>query len=126
MFKGLSAFGSLLKQAQQMGQRMQELNEELRKRRVTGTAGGEMVEVEANGLLEILACRIQPQLLNPSERELLEDLVTAATNQALAKARQLSAEALKDLGGGMEVPPGLDEAMRKLLGDQGPLGGNTA
>jgi DNA-binding YbaB/EbfC family protein len=124
MFKGLSAFGSLLKQAQQMGQRMQELNEELRKRRVTGTAGGEMVEVEANGLLEILQCRIQPQLMTPADRELLEDLITAATNQALAKARQLSTEALKELGGGLEVP-GLDEAMRKLMGDQGPPGGPT-
>jgi len=124
MFKGLSAFGSLLKQAQQMGQRMRELNEELRKRRVTGTAGGEMVEVEVNGLLEVLRCRIQPQLMNPSDRELLEDLVTAATNQALAKARELSAEALKDLGGGMEVP-GLEDAMRKLMDEQGPHQGTT-
>lgn len=124
MFKGLSALGSLLKQAQQMGQRMRELNEELRKRRATGTAGGEMVEVEVNGLMEVLRCRIQPQLLNPADRELLEDLVTAATNQALAKARDLSADAMKELGGGMEVP-GLEDAMRKLLGDQGPQEGTT-
>lgn len=119
MFKGFSAFGSLLKQAQQMGDRIRELNDELRKRRVTGAAGGEMVEVEVNGMLEVLRCRIQPQLMNESDRELLEDLVAAATNQALSKARQLYAEALKDLGGGLEVP-GLEEAMRKLTGDQGP------
>lgn len=119
MFEGFSAFGSLLKQAQQMGDRLRELNEQLRKRRVTGVSGGEMVEVEANGMLEVLRCRIKPEMMNEADRELLEDLVTAATNQALSKARQLYGEALKDLGGGMEVP-GLDEAMRKLMGDQGP------
>lgn len=124
MFKGLPNLGSLLKQAQQMGDRMRELNEGLRKRRATGAAGGEMVEVEVNGLLEVLQCRIQPQLLNAADKELLEDLVTAATNQALAKARQLYAEALKDLGGGMEVP-GLEEAMRKLMGDQEPPSSST-
>jgi DNA-binding YbaB/EbfC family protein len=124
MFKGLSAFSSIIKQAQQMGQRMRELNDELRKRRVTGTAGGEMVEVEVNGLLEVLRCQIQPQLLNPSDRELLEELVVAATNQALAKARQLSAEAMKELGGGLEVP-GLEDMLGKLLGDQGPQAGTT-
>ena len=124
MFKGLAAFGSLLKQAQQMGDRIRELNEELRKRRVTGAAGGEMVEVEVNGMLEVLRCRIHAQLMNESDRDLLEDLVAAATNQALSKARQLYAEALKDLGGGIEVP-GLEEAMRKLVGDQGPPGETT-
>jgi nucleoid-associated protein EbfC len=119
MFKGFSAFGSLLKQAQQMGDRLRELNDELRKRRVTGTAGGDMVEIEVNGMLEVLRCRIKPELMTESDRELLEDLLTAATNQALSKARQLYGEALKDLGGGIDVP-GLDEAMRKLMGDQGP------
>jgi DNA-binding YbaB/EbfC family protein len=126
MFKGLSAFGSLLKQAQQMGQRMHDMNEELRKRRVTGTAGGEMVEVEVNGLLEVLRCRIQPQLLNSADQELLEDLVVAATNQALAKARQHAAEAMKELGGGLEVPPGMEDLLHKLLGDQGSHEGTTA
>jgi DNA-binding YbaB/EbfC family protein len=126
MFKGLSAFGSLLKQAQQMGQRMRDMNEELRRRRVTGTAGGEMVEVEVNGLLEVLHCRIQPQLLNAADQELLEDLVVAATNQALGKARQLAAEAMKELGGGLEVPPGMVDMLHKLLGEQGPPEGTPA
>jgi hypothetical protein len=120
MFKGFSAFGSLLKQAQQMGDRLRELNDELRKRKVTGVAGGDMVEVDANGMFEVLCCRIKPDLMNEADRELLEDLVRAATNNALAKARQLSAEAVKDLGGGAMDVPGLDEAMRKLMGDQGP------
>jgi nucleoid-associated protein EbfC len=122
MFKGISGLGSILKQAQQVGDRLRHLNEELRKRRVSGSAGGEMVEVEINGLMEVLKVRISPQLLGEGDRELLEDLVAAATNQAIVKARQLYAEALKDLGGGIELPAGLDDAMRKLLDPQSPEG----
>jgi hypothetical protein len=115
MFKGLANLGALLKQAQHIGGRMQELNEELKKRRATGTAGGGMVEIELNGLVEVLRCHIDPQLLAQADRELLEDLITAAVNQAIAKAKQLHAEAVKELTGGLEVP-GLQEAIARLTG----------
>lgn len=105
----------MLKQAQQVGERMQKLTEELKSRRVTGTAGGEMVEVEVNGLQEVLRCRIHPQLLADGDQELLEDLITAAVNQALLKARQLHADAMKEVTGGLEVP-GLADGLSKLLG----------
>ena len=117
MFKGLTGIGSLLKQAQEMGGRMQEINEDLRTRRATGSAGGEMVTVEVNGLNEILGCRIDQQLIDQGDRELLEDLVASAVNQALTKAKELHAEAMKSLTGGMELP-GLDEAMKKLMGGE--------
>jgi DNA-binding YbaB/EbfC family protein len=81
-----------------------------------GTAGGGLVEIEVNGLSEVLKCRIDPSLIEPGERELLEDLIAAATNQAMAKAKQLHAEALKSLTGNMELP-GLEEAMSKLTGN---------
>ena len=61
MFKGLTGLGSLLKQAQEISGRMKGLNEQLRARRATGSAGGGMVEVEVNGLLEVLGCHIDQQ-----------------------------------------------------------------
>ncbi len=115
MFKGFSGIGSLLKQAQEMGGRMQAVNQELKSRRATGSAGGEMVTVEVNGLNEVLGCRIDQQLIDAGDRELIEDLVASAVNQALTKAKELHAEAMRSLTGGMELP-GLDEAMKKLMG----------
>jgi len=115
MFQGLGNLTSLWKQAGQLGGQLEKLGEELRKRHTTGISGGGMVEVEINGALEILRCKLDPQLMAQGDRELLEDLVVAATNQAITKAKQLHAEALKDLTGGMQLP-GIREALEKLSG----------
>jgi hypothetical protein len=117
MFKGLANLGTLLKQAQHIGGRLQELNEELKKRRATGTAGGGMVEIELNGLVEVLRCHIDQQLFSQGDRELLEDLITAAVNQAIAKAKQLHAEAVKELTGGLELPA-VQEAIARFTGTE--------
>lgn len=119
VFGGLGNLGALMKQAKELGGRLQGLNEELKTKRATGSSGGGMVEIEVNGLQEVLACRIDPKLMEQNDRELIEDLVAAAVNQALAKAKQLHADAMKNLTGGMELP-GLDEALAKITGDQGP------
>lgn len=119
MFKGLANLGALLKQAQEFSSRMKGVNDELRTRHATGTAGGGIVEVEINGLMEVLRCRIDPAMVTGGDRELLEDLVTTAVNQAITKAKELHAEALKSAAGGLEVP-GLDEAMQKILGGNTP------
>ena len=66
---------------------MGQITEEMKKRRVTGTAGGGMVEIEVNGLMEVLRCRIDPQLFAQNDRELIEDLVVAAVNQAIAQGQ---------------------------------------
>jgi DNA-binding YbaB/EbfC family protein len=116
MFKGLSNLGALLKQAQQIGGKMQQLGEELKQRRSKGTAGGEMVEVEVNGLLEVLTCRINEQLVREGDRELIEDLLVAAVNSAIAKAKQQHAEAMKRLTGGIELP-GAEDLLAKFLGE---------
>ena len=119
MFKGLLAnLGALLKQAQQIGGQMGQLTEEMKKRRVTGTAGGGMVEIEVNGLMEVLRCRIDPQLFAQNDRELLEDLVVAAVNQAIAKGKQMHADAMRDLTGGLPLPGGLHEALAKFTGTE--------
>lgn len=119
MFKELAGLGALLKQAQEISGRMKGMSEELRGRRATGSAGGGMVEVEVNGLLEVLGCRIDPELVAGGDRELIEDLVTTAFNQAVVKGRQLHAEAMKSLTGGLDLP-GLDEALGKFLGGNVP------
>ena len=119
MFKGLAGLGSLLKHAQEIGGRLQGLNEELRKKRATGSAGGGMVEVEVNGLMEVLDCRIDQSLVDQADRELLEDLMATAINQAVAKSRELHAEAMKEMTGGLEIP-GMDEALNKMLGGGQP------
>lgn len=115
MFKGLGNLASMLKQAQEIGSRMQGLAAELRTQRATGSAGGGLVEVEVNGLSELLKCRIDPSLVEQKDRELIEDLVVAATNQAMEKAKQLHAEAMKNITADLNVQ-GLEEAMSKLTG----------
>jgi DNA-binding YbaB/EbfC family protein len=119
VFKELAGLGSLMKQAREIGGRMQGLNEELRNKRATGSAGGGMVEVEVNGLMEVLDCRIEQSLVDQRDRELLEDLVTTAMNQAVAKSRELHAEAMKEMTGGLEIP-GLNEALGKMMGGSEP------
>ena len=115
MFKGLANLGALLKQAQDISGRMKGLNDELRAHRVTGSAGGGMVEIEVNGVVEALRCRIDQQLMAQADRELLEDLIVTAFNQAVSKAKQVHAETVKSLTGGLEVR-GLDQALSKFLG----------
>jgi DNA-binding YbaB/EbfC family protein len=115
LFKGITNLAGLLKQAQQVGSRLQQVSDELKQRRATGSAGGGMVEVEVNGLGQVLRLTIEPALVEMKDRELLEDLIPAATNQALTKAKELHAEVIKDLTGGMNFP-GLDEVLAKVTG----------
>jgi DNA-binding YbaB/EbfC family protein len=115
LFKGITNLAGLLKQAQQVGSRLQQVSDELKQRRATGSAGGGMVEVEVNGLGQVLRLTIEPALVEMKDRELLEDLIPAATNQALTKAKELHAEVIKDLTGGMNFP-GLDEVLSKVTG----------
>ncbi len=113
MFKGLGNLAGMLKQAQQMGSRLQELNATLRSQKVEGTAGAGMVTVEVNGLGEVLSCRIDPSVAG--DRELIEDLVPAAVNAALTRAKGLHAEAMRSMTAGMDLP-GLDEMLAQVTG----------
>ena len=110
MFKGLSNLATLVKQAQQVGSRIQAVNEELKTRRVIGKAGGGMVEAEVDGLGQVLRITIDPDLIERKDRELIEDLVPAAINAAVSKSKELHAEVLRDLAGGIDLP-GLKEAL---------------
>jgi nucleoid-associated protein EbfC len=116
VFKGLANFGELIKHARHLGEHMNQVTEEMKKRRVTGSAGGGMVEIEVNGLVEVLHCKIDPQLFAQGDRELLEDLLVAAVNQAIAKSKQMHADAFRDLTGGLPLPGGIQEAMAQFTG----------
>jgi DNA-binding YbaB/EbfC family protein len=113
MFKGLGNIAALVKQAQEMQGRVGEMQEQLGRLRVEGSAGGGMITVEASGQLRILAVRIEPSLLESEDREMLEDLLVAATNQALEKARDAAAEEVSKLTGEINIP-GLSEALAKI------------
>jgi hypothetical protein len=115
LFKGLGNLGALIKQAQQFGSKLEGVNEQLKTKRATGTAGGGLVEVEVNGLGEVLHVRIDPALFDRADREMVEDLLPAAFNQASAKAKQMSAEAMQSMAEGMDMP-GLGEALEKFSG----------
>lgn len=113
MFKGLGNLASLMKQAQEIQGRMGEIREELSHMRESGAAGGGMVRVESNGLQRIVSCDIDESLWESGDREMLEDLVMAAANQALEKAKRAAAEEFKKAAGGLDVP-GLDDFLSKM------------
>jgi DNA-binding YbaB/EbfC family protein len=95
---------NIMKQAQQMQAQMAKLQEEAATKTVTGSAGGGMVTVTANGALEVVSVRIDPEALKDADAEMLQDVVLAATNEALKNARQLMAEQMKSVTGGMNIP----------------------
>jgi DNA-binding YbaB/EbfC family protein len=116
VFKGLGNLanvGAILKQAQEMGGKMQALQTELRAKRATGAAGGGLVEVDVNGLADVLAVRIDPALIEKQDKEMIEDLIPAAFRAAQQKAREMHAEAVQSLTGGMNLP-GLGEAIAQF------------
>lgn len=96
--------GGMLKQAQKLQADIARLQEELGQRTVEGTAGGGMVKVRATGKQEILAIQIEREVVDPDDLEMLQDLVTAAVNEALRKARELAAEEMGKLTGGVRIP----------------------
>jgi len=101
MVKGL---GDLMKQMQKVQAKMEEAQKELEEKRLEGSAGGGMVKVIANGKQEILSVKIDKEVVNPDDIEMLEDLIVAAVNQAKEKAQELQAEQMAKLTGGMKVP----------------------
>src|SRR4029079_8854128 len=85
----VKGFGNMMKEAQKLQQQMMAMQEEVAKRKVEATAGGGMVTVEANGKQEITAVKIDPEVVNKDDVQMLEDLVLAACNEALRKSREL-------------------------------------
>ena len=100
----MKGFGNIMKEAQKLQAQMAALQEEVGKRKVEATAGGGMVTVEANGKQEITAVKIDPEVVNKDDVQMLEDLVLAACNEALRKSRELVQQELGKLTGGLKIP----------------------
>jgi hypothetical protein len=98
---------NLMKQAQQMQERVKKLQEEAGNKTVEASAGGGMVTVVANGRQEVLSIKIDRSVVDPNDIEMLQDLVTAAVNEALRKSQEHMKEEMGRLTAGMGLPPGL-------------------
>lgn len=99
----------MMKQVQKMQAEMARVQEELGTMTVEGTAGGGVVTVVANGHQEIMAVKIDPQIIDPEDPEMLEDSVLAAVNEALRKAQELAESEMSKVTGGLKIPglPGM-------------------
>ena len=93
--------GQLMRQAQQMQQEMLKAQAELAQRRFEGSAGGGMVTATVTGGMELVDVHISPEVVDPSDVEMLEDLVTAAVRQALEAASAAANESIGEIGGGL-------------------------
>ncbi len=103
MFKGIGNFASVLKQASQIRGKLDAITDDLKNRRATGTSGGGMIEVEVNGLNQVLRVSIDPTLIERKDKEMLEDLLPAAINQAIEKSKEQYGEIMKSMTGGMDL-----------------------
>ena len=97
----------MMKQAKELQDRMQRLQDEVTALTIEGTAGGGLIKVTVNGKSEMKNIKIDPSLLKPDEAEILEDLIVAAINDARIKAEAKLAEKMRELTGGISLPPGM-------------------
>jgi DNA-binding YbaB/EbfC family protein len=95
---------SIMQQAQQMQEKMKDIQEKLAQKSIVGSAGGGMVNVTVNGQGDVLAVEIEHALLAPTEAAMLQDLIVAATNDAIRRAKELSKQELAQLTGGLNLP----------------------
>jgi nucleoid-associated protein EbfC len=107
VFNNLGNLADLMRNAGKIRESVEKATEALGQLQVEGTSGGGAVSAVVNGKMELLSIRIDPKLLADGDAELLEDLVTAAVNQGLTKARESAAESMQKLAGGFPLPPGL-------------------
>ncbi|HSK31321.1 MAG TPA: YbaB/EbfC family nucleoid-associated protein [Candidatus Limnocylindria bacterium] len=100
----VGGMGNLLKQAQEMQARMAKIQEELAQKTVQGSAGGGMVQVTVNGQFNLTAVQIEAAVVKAEEKEMLEDLLLAAVNDGMRKAREMASAEMAKLTGGFKIP----------------------
>ncbi|HUJ79760.1 MAG TPA: YbaB/EbfC family nucleoid-associated protein [Nitrospiria bacterium] len=97
----------MMKQAQSLQERLAQVRESLGQRTVEASAGGGMVSVVVNGHQEVVSIRIEPGLLSGADPIVLQELIRSAVNEGLRQSRAMAAEAMKEVAGGLPLPPGL-------------------
>ena len=103
----MADFLGMMKQAKQLQEKMQGLQEEVGALILEGSAGGGLVKVTVNGKSELKSLRIDPSLLKPEEAEIVEDLIVTAYGDARQKAEAALAEKMRAMAGGLNLPPGM-------------------
>ena len=107
--KGIPNMGNLMKQAQKFQAKMAKLQEELGEKTIEASAGGGMITIVVNGQQEVLSIKIDPEVVDPDDIEMLQDLILAAVNDGLARAKNMVSEEMSKLTGGLNIPniPGI-------------------
>ena len=100
----MKGMGNMMKQAQKLQTKMLKLQEELAEKTVETTAGGGMVKVVVNGKQQIVSLQIEPEVVDPEDVEMLQDLILSAVNEALSKSQEMVTAEMSKLTGGMNIP----------------------
>lgn len=100
----MKGMGNIMKQAQKMQEEMARVQEKAGEMKVSAASGGGMVTVEANGRQEIVSIKIEPEVIDPEDPEMLQDLVLAAVNEALRKSKEMLQNEMSKITGGMNIP----------------------
>ena len=100
----MKGMGNMMKQAQKLQSQMMKLQEELADKTIESSSGGGMVTVVANGRQQIVSIQIENEVVDPDDVEMLQDLVLAAVNDALAKAQEMVSSEMSKLTGGLNIP----------------------
>ena len=100
----MKGMGDMMKQAQKLQARMLKMQEELAARTVEAAVGGGMITVVANGKQQVVSIRIEKEVVNPEDVDMLQDLVLAAVNDALRKSQEMVASEMSKLTGGLNIP----------------------
>jgi DNA-binding YbaB/EbfC family protein len=101
---GKGGLGNMMKQFQKMQAKMEEIQARLAEMQIEATAGGGMVKAVVNGKQELLELKIDPEVVDPDDVEMLQDLIVAAVNQARQKAQEVQSEQMAELTGGLNLP----------------------
>ena len=97
-------FNTIMKQAKKMQERMGQLQKELETKTVEAQAGGGMVRVVVNGKYEIVSLKIEKEVVNPEDIEMLQDLITAAVNEGIRKSQEMASSEMAKITGGLNIP----------------------
>lgn len=100
----MKGIGNMMKQAQKLQASMVKLQEELALKTVEATSGGGMIKVQANGKQQIVLIRIEKEVVDPNDVEMLQDLIIAAVNDALSKSQEMVSQEMSKLTGGISIP----------------------
>ena len=100
----MKGMGNMMKQAQKLQNKMLRLQEELAEKQVETSSGGGMVKVVANGKQQVVSISIEKEVVDPEDVEMLEDLILAAVNDALAQSQEMVQTEMSKLTGGLNIP----------------------